>query len=103
MRFVFPSDLKIIFCFKENRPIVDKVGWLIKLCFHLRCTDRDVWITSKRLGVFFVRARQARSTSVHSRIFMLIGHTLKEKEFDKTDLEKRYNCTAISTIVTFDW
>ena len=34
---------------------------------------------------------------------MLIGNTLKEKEFDKTDLEKRYNCTAISTIVTFDW
>ena len=34
---------------------------------------------------------------------MLIGHTLKKKEFDKTDLEKRYNCTAISTIVTFDW
>ena len=32
---------------------------------------------------------------------MLIGNTLKEKEFDKTDLEK--GCTAISTIVTFDW
>ena len=59
--------VKIIPCFKDNGTISDKVISFNALCFPLWCTDRDVWIASKRLRVFFVRARPARSTAAVKR------------------------------------
>ena len=57
----------------SSNAILDKVFFFNALCFHLRCTDRDVWIASKRLGVFFLRARPSPSTAAVKR--------LKEKQW----------------------
>ena len=37
----------------SSNTILDEVLSFHALCFHLRCTDRDVWIASKRQGVVF--------------------------------------------------
>ena len=52
----------------SSSTILDKVLSLNALCFHLGCTDRDVWIGSTRLGVCFVRARPSKSTAAVSHI-----------------------------------
>ena len=52
----------------SSNAILDKVFFFNALCFHLRCTDRDVWIANKRLGVFFLRARPSPSTAAVKRL-----------------------------------
>ena len=57
----------IIHGLKNNGTILDEVLFLNALCFHLQCTNRDIWIASKLLRVFFVRGRRSPSTVVVKR------------------------------------
>ena len=70
----------IIHCFKDNGTILDKVLSLKALCFYLQCTDRDVWIASKRLRVFFVRARRSPSTALVKRSIALISLSCSSRQ-----------------------